>query len=138
MDAKVTWAGPYEAADEFVGTATSGHAMVLDAGEKKAAVSPLESVLIGLCGCTAADVVSILRKKREPVTTLEVKAHARRADTHPMVFTEIKLTYRVGGKVSRKGVEDAVHLSKTKYCSVSAMLGKTAKMETAIELLDEA
>ncbi len=138
MDAKVTWAGPYDAADEFVGTATSGHAMVLDAGEKKAAASPLEAVLIGLCGCTATDVVSILRKKREPVTTLEVRAHAERANTHPMIFTAIKLTYRVGGKVSRKAVEDAVHLSKTKYCSVSAMLGKSAAMESVIELLDEA
>ena len=138
MDAKVTWAGPYESADEFVGTATSGHAMILDAGEKKAAPSPLEVVLIGLCGCTASDVVSILRKKREPVTTIEVKAHAERADTHPMVFTSIKLTYRVGGKVTRKAVEDAVHLSKTKYCSVSAMLSKTAVMESVIELVDEA
>jgi len=137
MDAKATWAGPYESADEFVGAATSGHAMVLDAGEKKAASSPLEVVLIGLCGCTASDVVTILRKKREPLATLEVKAHAKRSETYPMVFTDIKLTYRVGGKVSRKAVEDAVHLSKTKYCSVSAMLSKTARMETVIELLDE-
>ena len=65
MEAKATWAGPYESAAQFVGTASSGHALVLDAGDDKRATSPLEVVLVGLCACTASDVVSILRKKRE-------------------------------------------------------------------------
>ena len=134
MEAKATWAGPYGSAAQFVGTGSSGHALVLDAGDDKRATSPLEVVLVGLCACTASDVVSILRKKREPLTTLEVSAKAERAATFPKVFTAIKLIYRVGGKVSRKAAEDAVHLSKDKYCTVSAMLAKSATIELEIVL----
>jgi len=93
-------------------------------------------VLIALCGCTGYDVVSILRKKREPLTGLEVRTQAERAVELPSVYTEIKLIYRVSGKVSRKAVEDAVRLSKEKYCSVSAMLEKTAKITAEIEFVD--
>ena len=98
----------------------------------------MELVLIALCGCTASDVVGILRKKREPFNSLEVSAEGERAQTYPAVFTHIKLTYRVGGKVSRKAIEDAVKLSKEKYCSVSAMLEKTAKITISIEYLEGA
>ena len=121
--------------DRFVGIAESRHAVVLDAAAEKTANSPMELVLIALCGCTATDVVSILRKKREPFTSLEVRAEAEKAEAPPRVYTEIRLTYRVGGKVSQKGMEDAVHLSKEKYCSVSAMLQKTAKITSTIEYL---
>jgi putative redox protein len=121
-------------ADRFVGLASSGHAIVVDAGETKSASSPMELVLIGLCGCTASDVVSILRKKREPFTRLEVTAEAERAPDPPKVYTAIKLRYRVAGKVSQKAAEDAVRLSKEKYCSVSQMLARTAKITTEIEL----
>jgi putative redox protein len=119
--------------ERFLGQATSGHTVVLDAAKEKTANSPMELVLIGLCGCTATDVVNILRKKREPFTSLEVRAEAERAPEPPTVYTSIKLTYRVGGQVSRKGMEDAVRLSKEKYCSVSAMLQKTATITTVIE-----
>jgi len=122
--------------ERFIGQATSGHALVMDAAKDKTANSPMELVLIALCGCTAADVNGILRKKREPFTILEVRALAERATGYPAVYTEIKLTYRVGGKVSPKAVEDAVRLSKEKYCSVSAMLEKTAKITSAIEYLE--
>src|SRR5437868_11142773 len=90
--------------ERFVGIASSGHALVVDATKEKTASSPMELVLIGLCGCTATDVVSILRKKREPFTSLEVRAQAERASEPPTVYTEIKLTYRVGGKVARKEI----------------------------------
>ena len=70
---------------------------------------------------------SILRKKREPFTALEVVAKAERAAEHPKVYTQIKLIYRVRGKVTHKAMEDAVRLSTEKYCSVSAMLEKTAR-----------
>lgn len=120
--------------DRFVGISSSGHAIVVDAAKEKTANSPMELVLIGLCGCTAADVASILRKKREPFTSLEVHAQAERAPEPPAVYTEIKLSYKVGGKVARKAVEDAVRLSKEKYCSVSAMLAKTAKISFEIEM----
>ena len=74
-----------------------------------------------------------LRKKREPFTSLEVRATAERAETFPKVFTSIRLIYRVRGNVAHKAMEDAVRLSKDKYCSVSAMLEKTAKIEFEIE-----
>ena len=119
----------------FNGVAGSGHSIVVD-GDKAAGNSPMELVLIGLCGCTGYDVVSILQKKREPFTSLEVRAKAERATDQPSVYTEIRLIYRVGGKVSRKAVEDAVRLSKDKYCSVSAMLQKTAKITAEIEYVD--
>jgi putative redox protein len=120
----------------FNGIASSGHQIVVD-GDHATGNSPMELVLIGLCGCTGYDVVSILQKKREPFTSLEVSAEAERATGFPAVYTKIKLLYRVGGKVSRKAVEDAVRLSKEKYCSVSAMLEKTAKITAEIEYLDE-
>jgi putative redox protein len=119
----------------FTGIADSGHSIIVD-GNKIGGNSPMELVLIGLCGCTGYDVVSILKKKREPLTGLEVRAEAERASTPPSVYTSIRLIYRIGGRVSRKAVEDAVRLSKEKYCSVSAMLSKTAKITTAIEYAD--
>jgi putative redox protein len=119
--------------ERYLGEAGSRHAVVMDTAAEKTAGTPMELVLIALCGCTASDVVGILRKKREPFTHLEVRAEAERASGHPAVYTEIKLVYRVGGRVSAKAMEDAVRLSKEKYCSVSAMLEKTAKMSFAIE-----
>ncbi|MFZ0804493.1 MAG: OsmC family protein [Terriglobales bacterium] len=120
---------------EFDGAASSGHNIVMD-GDKKAGNSPMELVLIALCGCTGYDVVSILGKKREAFTSLEVRASAERAANPPTVYTEIELVYRVGGKVSHKAVEDAVRLSEEKYCSVAAMLNKTAKISYRIEYVD--
>ena len=121
---------------EFQGAAGSGHSIVLD-GDKKAGNSPMELVLIALCGCTGYDVVSILTKKREGFNSLEVRAKAERAPSPPTVYTGIKLVYRVGGKVSHKAVEDAVRLSEEKYCSVAAMLNKSAKIDYRIEYADE-
>jgi putative redox protein len=105
-------------------------------GDKKTGNSPMELVLLGLCGCTGYDVASILTKKREPFTSLEVLAAAERAPDPPMVYTKIKLIYKVRGKVLRKSVEDAVRLSEEKYCSVSAMLQKTVEITTEIELTE--
>jgi putative redox protein len=129
--AKVLWSDN----ERYIGVADSRHALVLDTAKEKTANTPMELVLIALCGCTASDVVGVLRKKREPFTSLEVIAEGQ---DYPQVYTDIKLTYRVGGKVSPKAVEDAVRLSKEKYCSVSAMLAKTAKIAIHIEYLDGA
>jgi putative redox protein len=96
----------------------------------------MEAVLMALCGCTSVDVVSILQKKRQQLTGLRVSAKATRAETAPQVFTHILLTYAVRGKVSRKAVEDAVSLSKNKYCSVSKMLEKAAVIEYEIVFPD--
>src|SRR3979411_1472046 len=130
-EARATWIEK----QRFDGIASSGHKIVVD-GDKAAGNSPMELVLIGLCGCTGYDVVSIVEKKREPFTSLEVRAQAARAPDPPSVYTEIKLTYRVGGQVSRKAVEDAVRLSKEKYCYASAMLEKTVKITAEIEYTD--
>src|SRR5947209_8269664 len=100
---------------QFSGNADSGHSVLID-GDAKMASSPMELVLIALCGCTGYDVVSILQKKREPLTALEVSAQAEKAPESPRVYTEISLTYHVSGNVSRKAVEDAVRLSEEKYC----------------------
>lgn len=121
--------------ERFLGQASSGHALAVDAGSEKTASSPIELVLIALCACTASDVVGILRKKRQPLTSLEARASAERSETFPKVFTGIRLIYRVGGNVTHKAMEDAVRLSKEKYCSVSAMLEKTARIEFEIEYL---
>lgn len=131
-EAHATWI----ADQRFDAISASGHKIVVD-GDHKAGNSPMELVLIGLCGCTGYDVVSILRKKREPFTSLEVKADAERATKPPQVYTKIHLTYRVGGKVSHKAVEDAVRLSEEKYCSVAAMLSKTAKITYTVEYSDQ-
>lgn len=121
----------------FDGRSQSGHSIHFDASPEHAAgPSPMEAVLAALCGCTSVDVVSILQKKREPFTSLVVSAEAKQADEAPRVFTHIKLVYRVGGNVSRKAVEDAVALSKNKYCSVSKMLEKSATIEFVIEYAD--
>jgi putative redox protein len=124
--------------ERFLAQASSGHAVVVDAGSEKTANSPVELVLIALCSCTATDIVGILRKKREPFTGLEVRAIAERTEDFPKVFSSIKLVYRVSGNVTHKAMEDAVRLSKEKYCSVSAMMEKTVKIEHEIEYASEA
>jgi putative redox protein len=96
----------------------------------------MEAVLMALCGCTSVDVVSILKKKRQPLTGLRVSAVAEQSPTPPRVFTKIKLTYAASGKLSRKAVEDAVALSKEKYCSVSLMLDKAAEIDYEIVFVD--
>jgi putative redox protein len=134
ISAKTIWTDN----ERYIGEATSRHAIVMDTAKEKTANTPMELLLIALCGCTASDVVGILRKKREPFTSLEVNAEGERAEGYPAVYTQIRLTYRIGGKVSSKAMEDAVRLSKEKYCSVSAMLEKTAKITSVIEYLEGA
>jgi putative redox protein len=102
---------------QFSCTGNAGFTVPVD-GESKSANSPTDLVLMALCGCTAYDVVSILQKKREPFTAVEVSAQAEKSAESPRVYTEIKLLYKVRGKVSHKAVEDAVRLSEEKYCSV--------------------
>ena len=134
VEARLNWID----GERFVVSASSGHAVVVDADrQRNTAAGPMEMVLMGLCACTATDVVSILRKKREPFTALEVRAEAERAKEPPTVYTQIKLVYTVSGQVSRKAVEDAVRLSEEKYCSVAAMLKSTAKITAKIELVQK-
>lgn len=133
FSAKVEWQKELK----FSSHADSGHAITVD-GDGKAGNSPMELILIALCGCTASDVATILQKKREPMTALEVTAQGEKAAEPPRVYTAIRLTYRVKGKVTRKAVEDAVRLSEGKYCSVSAMLQRTARITYDIILDSDA
>jgi putative redox protein len=117
----------------FEGIAESGNSITIDADSAhKYGPGPLEAVLMALCSCTSVDVVSILQKKRQGLTGLRVTATATQAPAPPRVFTHISLTYAVSGKLSRKAVEDAVSLSKNKYCSVSKMLDKAATIDYQI------
>jgi len=123
--------------DIFEGVAENGNTILFDAGAAHAhGPSPMEAVLMALCACTSVDVVSILQKKRQPLTGLRVSAAAVQAETAPRVFTQIMLTYAVSGRLSRKAVEDAVALSKNKYCSVSLMLDKAATVDYEIVFAD--
>ena len=117
----------------YEGIAENGNTIVFDTDAAHTqGPSPMEAVLMALCGCTSVDVVGILQKKRQELTGLRVSAEATQAPTPPRVFTHIKLTYAVSGKLSRKAVEDSVSLSKNKYCSVSLMLAKAMPIEYEI------
>jgi len=117
----------------FQGTTEDGKSITIDGDSAHThGPSPLQIVLMALCSCTSVDVVSILKKKRQNLTGLRVSAHATQAETPPRIFTHIKLTYAVRGRLSRKAVEDAVSLSKNKYCSVSKMLEKSTPIDYEI------
>lgn len=129
----------------FVGESGTGHAVVMDGapeyGGRNVGIRPMEMLLIGLGGCTAFDVVQILRKGREQVTDCEVNVSAERAAEDPKVFTSIHIEYRVAGRnLAPAKVERAIQLSKEKYCSASIMLGAVAEIThswTAIDALPE-
>lgn len=120
----------------FLGEAGSGHSIVMDgspeSGGRNAGFRPMELLLVGLAGCTAFDVVLILRRGREDVADCIVEVSAERAPEDPKVFTKLHLDYRVKGRnLDEAKVKRAVELSKEKYCSASIMLGKTAEMTYA-------
>jgi putative redox protein len=138
MIAHTEWTTTQPKPDIFLGYSQSGRTIRFDASASHAeGPSPMEAVLMALCGCTSVDVVSILKKKRQPLASLTVSAVAEQREEHPRYFNKIKLTYTVtadpGNQLSRKAVEDAVALSKDKYCSVSAMLEKASEIDFAIE-----
>lgn len=125
---------------KFVGASDTGFNVTMDSSPKVGGhdegFRPMELLLVGLCGCTAMDVISILRKKRQDVTGLEVKAHADRAETHPKVFTDITLEYVVrGNEVDPAAIERAIALSAEKYCPAQAMLGQVSKMSYTYTIL---
>ncbi|MHB1023245.1 MAG: OsmC family protein [Acidobacteriaceae bacterium] len=134
MQASATWKPATNNIQEYDALASSGHTVHLDASPEHAhGPSPMELVLMALCGCASVDVVSILQKKRQPFTGLTISAVAEQAMRPPQIFTHIRLIYRISGNVSQKAMEDAVRLSKGRYCAVSQMLEKTATIEAVIE-----
>jgi len=127
------------AGDEFfIGTAPSGHAQVMDTkGDRLAAPTPVEMLLVSVAACTASDVISILLKKRQDVTDYKVEVEGTRFEDHPRKFTKFHIHHIVHGRnVSDKAVADAIELSDTKYCSVAATVRPTAEITTSYEILD--
>ncbi len=127
------------AGDEFlIGTPPSGHSQLIDVkGDRHAAPNPVEMLLVAVAGCTAADVVSILEKKRQDVTDYRVEVTGTRADEHPRKFETFHLHHIVQGRnVSEEAVRHAIELSDTKYCSVAATVRPTATVTTSFEIVD--
>jgi len=137
MRARVKWLDNMS----FVGESGSGHSVVMDgapdSGGRDLGVRPMEMVLLGLGGCTAFDVVSILKKARHAIADCEVHLEAERSEQIPKVFTKIQLKYIIrGDNLSEKQVARAVSLSAEKYCSVSRMLAGTAELTHSYELIN--
>ena len=133
--ATVTYAGE----DLFVAVTPSGHAQVLDTDTgRSTAASPMELLLIALGGCTAVDVISILKKKRERVTAYHVEVRGERRAEHPRAFTRLEVRHIVRGRgVSEKSVAQAVELSESKYCSVAATLRPAAEIVSSFEIIED-
>jgi len=125
----------------FLGESGSGHTIVMDgapdSGGRNMGVRPMETILIGMGGCTAFDVVHILEKSREAIEDCVADITAERAEDDPKVFTKIHVKFTVTGKkLNPEKVERAVHLTAEKYCSASIMLAKTAEITHEIKIID--
>jgi putative redox protein len=123
----------YRGGMRFDISAGSGHSLTVDVSEadggQNAGFSPMELPLVALLGCIGMDVVSILKKKRQQVTGYAMSARGVRAETHPQVFVEITVEHTFTGHgIEQTAVDRALELASTRYCSVSAMLGKTAEI----------
>ena len=140
MECTVQWLG--EKGMAFAARTGSGHIAVMDGapegGGNNLAPRPMELVLAGAGGCTAYDVVLILKRSRQEVTGCEVSLKAERSENDPKVFTKIHFHFMVRGKgLKAEAVERAIHLSAEKYCSASIMIGKTAEITHDFEIIEE-
>jgi len=136
MKARIKWAQ----GAMFIGESGSGHAVVMDGpeehGGRDLSVRPMEMLLLGMGGCTAFDVMNILKKSRQPVLDCVAELDATRADTDPKVFTKIHVHFIVtGNELSDKHVKRAVELSAEKYCSASIMLSKAVDITHDYEIV---
>ncbi|PWB54946.1 MAG: osmotically inducible protein OsmC [Anaerolineales bacterium] len=137
MDAKVIWKHDLS----FTGTMDTGLTIPLEGdvaeGPNSGGFKPMELIAIGLAGCTAMDVISILQKKRQDVTNFEVRVYADRASDFPKVFTNIMIDYLITGRnVEPAAVERSIELSTTKYCPAQAMLSKSCKIDHRYSIKD--
>jgi putative redox protein len=130
--AKVKWVGQ----EEFLATMPSGRAVPFD-GKSNSAAGPMEMLLGALGSCTAVDIVLILEKKRQKLATLDIEISGERAKDPPSVWIKIEMVYRLSGQLEQKAVRDAIELSQNKYCSVAAMLRKTAEITYRFEILPQ-
>lgn len=129
----------FAGSDLFVGVTPSGHAQVVDTNSARStAATPMEILLVALGACTGVDVISILKKKRQPVTDYRIEVSGERRDDHPRAYTKMFVKHIVRGRhVSEHAVAQAIELSDTKYCSVAATLRGTAEIVTSYEIIDE-
>lgn len=139
MDAVVTW----KQGMSFDASADSGFVLPLgtdpSVGGANDGFRPMELLAMGLAGCTAMDVISILAKKRQKINGFEVRVHAERADEHPKVFTQMHIHYVVRGeKIDAGAVERAMELSASRYCPAQAMLAQAATLSMDYEIVEEA
>lgn len=137
MKTRITWLENMA----YVARSASGHALVLDGppelGGQNLGPRPMEMLLMGMGGCTAVDVVHILRKARQDLQGCELEIEAERADIDPKVFTKIHIHFTLKGKqLNTKQIERAIELSAEKYCSASIMLGKTAQITHTFEICE--
>jgi putative redox protein len=129
--ARVQWVGK----ERFVAQSPSGHMVALDSDRtSNGAPGPMELLLIALGACTATDIVSILAKKRQRLDSLEVEVSGERSTTPPRVWTRLEILYKLRGALEEKAVQHAIQLSEEKYCSVAAMLRKTAAITSRIQI----
>jgi putative redox protein len=127
---------------QFEGDSTSGHRLIMDAddtsGGQNKGFRPMELLLVGFGGCSGMDVISILRKKRQNVTGLEMNVKGEKADSHPHIYKEVHIEYVVRGKeIQQEAVERAIALSLDKYCSVGATLAKAGKITHSYRIVEE-
>jgi len=139
ISAKVELTQPLTMQRQFVARSGSGHHMLLDDAAGGTGAKPIELVAMGLAGCTAFDVVTILRQKfHQKVTGYEVRVEADQAERPPQIFTAIRIVHVVTGRdIEPSAVEQAIRLSEEKYCSVGAMLQKAATFHTTFEIVEE-
>lgn len=139
ITAKVELAQPFKQQRQFVAQSGGGHSLLIDDAAGGTGPKPIELVAIGLAGCTAFDVITILRQKyHQKVTAYEVRVEADQADRPPQVFTEVRIHHLVTGfDIDVAALEQAIHLSEEKYCSVGAMVQKTAPLRTTYEIVED-
>src|ERR1700739_3168852 len=136
IEANVTLTQPQGTSRQFEVTTGSGHRLLVDDAAGATGPKPIELAAAALAGCTAFDVIAVLRKKRQKVTSYEVRVSAEQAPEPPQVFTRVRIVHRVSGEdIDCAAVESAIHLSETKYCSVGAMISKTAQLVITFEIV---
>lgn len=136
LKASVTLSRPASNGKQFIAEDGRGHHLIIDDPNGNTGPKPIELVAIGLAGCTAFDVINILRKKRQQVTDYRVTIEADQASDPPQVFTTVRIHHIITGvDVAPAAVQDAIRLSEEKYCSVGAMIAKSAKIHATFELI---
>lgn len=138
IEARVSLTHPEGTQRQFVARTGGGHHLLIDDKDGASGPKPIELVAAGLAGCTAFDVINILRKKRQRITSYEVQVEAEQAAEPPAVFTRVRIRHLVTGvRVDEQAVADAIRLSEEKYCSVGAMVRRSAQMETSWEIFED-